>query len=187
MNAQQVHEGNRKKEVNLQPKGSRYILTNAPNTNHVIVGVFPPTGLDEKGFSIGIPMGLLHSVAFLDEAGYQLQLIDQRIDKNWRNSIHDVFAQNNVKYFVVSTMTGAQLCGAIESSKLAKELNPDVIIIWGGVHPSLLPHQTLGEHYIDYVHAGYWLLVAGCWQNSNFLQVLILVTSNWQPVTIIDY
>ena len=137
--------------MHIQPKGFQYVLTHEPDTSHVVIGVFPPTGLDEKGFSIGIPMGLLHSVAFLDEAGYRLQLVDPRIDKNWRRTLRDAFAQNKVKYFVVSTMTGAQLCGAIEASKLAKELNPHVIVLWGGVHPSLLPHQTLNEPYIDYI------------------------------------
>lgn len=137
--------------VAAQPAGSSYVLKKRPDTSHLIIGTFPPTGLDEKGFSIGIPMGLLHSVAFLDEAGYRLQLIDQRIDKKWQTTLQHALEQNRVKYFLVSTMTGAQLKGAIESSKMVKAFDPSIKVIWGGVHPSLLPQQTLQEQYIDLV------------------------------------
>lgn len=137
--------------VLIQPAGSSYILHQKPDTSHLIIGTFPPTGLDEKGFSIGIPMGLVHSVAFLNEAGYRLQLIDQRIDKKWKETLQQALEQHPVKYFLVSTMTGAQLKGAIESSKLVKAYNPAIKVIWGGVHPSLLPQQTLQESYIDLV------------------------------------
>ncbi len=140
-----------KGSVHIQPPGSSYVLRKRPDITHVIVGTFPPTGLDEKGFSIGIPMGLLHSVAFLDEAGYKLQLIDQRIDKKWRETLQDTLKKNKVKYFLVSTMTGAQLKGAMESSKMVRAFNPLIKIIWGGVHPSLLPEQTLQESFVDYV------------------------------------
>lgn len=139
------------KAIHIQPVGSSFILNKKPDTSHLIIGTFPPTGLDEKGFSIGIPMGLLHSVAFLDEAGYKLQLIDQRVDKKWRETLLHTLKKNEVKYFLVSTMTGAQLKGAMESSKIVREFNPSIKIIWGGVHPSLLPQQTLQEPYIDFV------------------------------------
>lgn len=132
-------------------KQDSYSLKKRPDTSHLIIGTFPPTGLDEKGFSIGIPMGILHSVAFLDDAGYRLQLIDQRIDKKWRTTLQHALEQNKVKYFLVSTMTGAQLKGAIESSKMVKGFDNSITVIWGGVHPSLLPEQSLQEPYIDFV------------------------------------
>jgi len=48
-------------------------------------------------------------------------------------------------------MTGPQILYALEGCKLVKERYPDVPIIWGGIHASLLPEQTLENAYADIV------------------------------------
>ncbi len=52
-----------------------------------------------------------------------------------------------------SAMTGVQIKYALEATRLVKE-NSDVPTVWGGVHPSLLPEQTLENQYIDFVVIG---------------------------------
>jgi radical SAM superfamily enzyme YgiQ (UPF0313 family) len=72
------------------------------------------------------------------------------------------------------------ILAAIEASELVRRLRPDLPIIYGGWHPSLMPGQTLAEDFVDVVvlHQGERTLVevlqrlesgsgldlvAGCW------------------------
>lgn len=54
----------------------------------------------------------------------------------------------------ISSMTGTQINGAIETAKIIKSYKPNIPIIWGGVHASLLPEQTLKSEYVDYIIKG---------------------------------
>jgi radical SAM superfamily enzyme YgiQ (UPF0313 family) len=53
----------------------------------------------------------------------------------------------------VSSMTGPQLQFALEISRIAKKYGNSPVV-WGGVHPSLLPEQTLENENIDVVVQG---------------------------------
>ncbi len=54
----------------------------------------------------------------------------------------------------ITSLTGPQIADGIELSRKIKEIAPNIPIVWGGWHPSLLPHQTLSNAYIDYVVRG---------------------------------
>ena len=51
-------------------------------------------------------------------------------------------------------MTGPQIIRALETSKFLKGRYPDVPVVWGGIHPSLLPEQTLENPFVDIVVIG---------------------------------
>jgi len=53
-----------------------------------------------------------------------------------------------------SVITGRSVEYSFSLSKLIKKINKDIKIVWGGVHPSILPNQTLKSEYIDYVVSG---------------------------------
>ena len=53
-----------------------------------------------------------------------------------------------------SVMTGKSIDGAIKQSIRYKQIIPKAKIVWGGIHPSLLPEQTISEPFIDYVFVG---------------------------------
>src|SRR5260221_581109 len=82
--------------------------------------------------------------------------------------------------FGISLLTGPMIDKAIGVARHVKHLRPELPIIFGGWHPSLLPAQTLKESYVDSVvlHQGELTLVetvqklaagkgldlvAGCW------------------------
>jgi radical SAM superfamily enzyme YgiQ (UPF0313 family) len=56
--------------------------------------------------------------------------------------------------FGVSTMTGPQIGHALGVCAEVRRRFPDVPIVWGGIHPSLLPEQTLAHPLVDIVVAG---------------------------------
>jgi len=97
------------------------------------------------------PDSLLAISALPRKEGYDIKIIDQRLNKNWK----EILLQELKGALLVGTtsMTGIQIKYALEISKFVKD-NSSVPVVWGGVHASLLPEQTIHNEYIDIVVKG---------------------------------
>jgi radical SAM superfamily enzyme YgiQ (UPF0313 family) len=104
--------------------------------------VFPKTGLDKYA---QLPLGLL-SIASTLVDDYEVKIIDQRIDEKWAEKVESE-SRDSICVGVAS-MTGKQIANGIEISKIAKKYTK---VILGGVHPTLLPYQTLQNKYVDFI------------------------------------
>jgi anaerobic magnesium-protoporphyrin IX monomethyl ester cyclase len=98
------------------------------------------------------PLGLLCIATPLDLAGYRLRIIDQGFEPNWKNILLSELKKEPV-CLGVSTKTGPQIRYAIEASRITKE-HGSTPVVWGGVHPSLLPEQTLKDKNVDIIVQG---------------------------------
>ncbi|MBW1742058.1 MAG: B12-binding domain-containing radical SAM protein, partial [Deltaproteobacteria bacterium] len=83
---------------------------------------------------------------------YDVTIIDQRIDNRWRENLVAELGKNPI-CFGVSSMTGPQIGNALKVSSLVRE-SGDTPIVWGGIHPTLLPLQTVENRNIDIVVQG---------------------------------
>lgn len=99
-----------------------------------------------------LPASVLMVAAPLVEAGHEVKIIDQRVSRNWRKDLLKEVKKESI-VFGVSALTGKQISNGLGASKLVKE-NSDSPVVWGGVHASLLPRQTLENKYIDFVVVG---------------------------------
>ncbi len=63
-------------------------------------------------------------------------------------------AAGGALYVGLSVMTGWQIRDAVAISRAIKDAYPDIPVVWGGYHASMLPEQTLAESYVDYVIRG---------------------------------
>jgi radical SAM superfamily enzyme YgiQ (UPF0313 family) len=97
-------------------------------------------------------MGLLCIASPVLRAGYDVTLIDQRIQPGWKAALQREL-ENQPVCVGVSTSTGPQLRYALEASRLIKETS-DVPVVWGGVHSTVLPEQTLESNWVDIVVHG---------------------------------
>ena len=100
------------------------------------------------------PLGILAAVSFLKNT-YEIIVLDQRLfssDKKFYAQLHNLL-QEQPLYVGLSVYTGGMIIFALEISRYIKE-NTSIPIVWGGIHPSLLPRQTLENKYIDYVIQG---------------------------------
>lgn len=104
--------------------------------------VFPKTGLDKYA---QLPLGLL-SIASTLVDDYEVKIIDQRIDEKWAEKVESE-SRDSICVGVAS-MTGKQIANGIEISKIAKKYTK---VVLGGVHPTLLPYQTLQNKYVDFI------------------------------------
>jgi radical SAM superfamily enzyme YgiQ (UPF0313 family) len=84
--------------------------------------------------------------------GYDVVLFDERLHEDPERELLE--AAEGALCVGVSTITGDQLKGAIRFSRMLRDRYPDMPIIWGGYHPTLLPELTAGEEYVDAVVRG---------------------------------
>jgi anaerobic magnesium-protoporphyrin IX monomethyl ester cyclase len=120
-----------------------------------IIFIYPKVGyMDAHRNKPAPPLGILAAVSFLKNK-YEIIVLDQRLfksDKKFYAQLQKLL-QAQPLYVGLSVYTGRMITFALEISKYIKE-NTSIPVVWGGVHPSLLPKQTLENKYIDYVIQG---------------------------------
>ncbi len=131
-----------------------------------------------EGTVFGPPLGLLSLAASLRQAGFEPRIIDGAITPDFQAAIRQEL--DGCLAFGISLLTGPMIRDAIAVGELVRSIRPDLPIILGGWHPSLMPAQTLRESFVDIVilHQGEITLVevlerlkrgasldmvAGCW------------------------
>ncbi len=95
-----------------------------------------------------VPLSLLYIASPLMRAGYDVKILDMRI-QDYRN-----FKIDNPLFIGISSMSGLQIHHALEFAKNVKTGNLSCPIVWGGIHPTLLPQQTIANKYVDMIVRG---------------------------------
>ncbi|MEL7563200.1 radical SAM protein [Dehalogenimonas sp. 4OHTPN] len=119
----------------------RVLLVTSPNPNY--------SAYYAKAYT-NLPKGLLYLASYLEQLGHEVKVYDGFVDERKPEDFLDF----NPQLIGFSVITGPNLEGAILQSKQFRALFPAVPIVWGNVHTSVLPKQTLSEPYIDYVVIG---------------------------------
>jgi radical SAM superfamily enzyme YgiQ (UPF0313 family) len=125
-------------EVNENPKLNSF-------SSGEIVLVFPGKF---KAPDPQVPLSLLHLASPLEKAGYTVRIIDMRMQDASNLSVGSPILVG------ISSMSGLQIRYGLEFAKKVRAENPSCPIVWGGIHPSLLPEQTLANPYVDIVVRG---------------------------------
>jgi radical SAM superfamily enzyme YgiQ (UPF0313 family) len=99
------------------------------------------------------PFGILYLASALEAAGFRVELLHSVGDSaNNAALVRKVMAERPV-FVGFSTLTGPSLLPTLEASREIRKAN-DVPIVWGGLHPTMLPEQTLQNTSIDVVAVG---------------------------------
>jgi len=117
-----------------------------------IILIYPRTGFDIKNVSIEFPLSVIHISSLLHQQGYNIKIIDQRTDKQWEETLKREL-KNNPLFVGISTMTGTQIYHGLIVAKIVRE-HSSVPLVWGGVHPTILPINTLENEFVDIVVKG---------------------------------
>lgn len=97
------------------------------------------------------PTGIFKIASFCKDF-YDIIVLDQRLELNIINTISELLAKNNdIICLGISVMTGEQIKHAIDISQVFHSHLP---IVWGGMHPTILPRQTLESGFMDYIVIG---------------------------------
>ena len=97
-----------------------------------------------------MPLALLYLATALNVEGYKVNIIDEQIEDP-KSKLKRVITTSQFIGFSVMT---ADVKKAISLSDFAKEINPGIPIVWGGIHPTLYPEQTVKYPSIDFVVMG---------------------------------
>lgn len=97
------------------------------------------------------PLAILSLGAYLEQHGIEIEYFDERIHKKER--FRELVSRGPL-LVGLSTMTCFQIKNTLNLAKLARKLNPEVPLVWGGTHPSMCPEQTLESPLVDFVVKG---------------------------------
>jgi len=97
-----------------------------------------------------IPNGLLAVAAKPEKMGLSVVLIDQKIDRKWQDTLKQSIDRETI-CVGIHCSTGRMIKHAVKTAEVVRQTDPDLPIIWGGPHPTILPEQTLRHKLVDFV------------------------------------
>ena len=113
--------------------------------------------------ALSIPHGPLTLSAHLIDKGFDPLIIDEialthtiqdEISEKAKNTLVDAIKKERPICIGVTSMTGEQIRRGKAFSKMIKEIDETIPIVWGGAHPSLLPEMTLEDKSVDLIITG---------------------------------
>jgi len=94
------------------------------------------------------PIGILTIGSYLKSKGYDVTLIDGVVDGDLSSKLEKTLDDPALSVVGFSVMT-SQIKYALPISKIVKEKRNDIINVWGGIHPTLFPEQTINHPLVD--------------------------------------
>jgi anaerobic magnesium-protoporphyrin IX monomethyl ester cyclase len=105
---------------------------------------------DDPNFRLAPPFGILYLASALEKHGFKVQLFHEIATPENLHSIKKAVMESKPLLCGFSSFSGPTL---IPSLKLTRQIKAamDVPIVWGGLHATMEPQQTLEHTAIDYV------------------------------------
>ncbi|MHB8168334.1 MAG: B12-binding domain-containing radical SAM protein [Thermoleophilia bacterium] len=113
---------------------------------------YPKTSLTPR--AVWAPLSLMALAAPLQQS-YKPEIVDFRFvaDRDYETLIRETL-DGDCLCLGISCLTGYQIKDGLRIAALARRMKPDLPIVWGGYHPSILPEQTVAHPLVDYVVRG---------------------------------
>lgn len=110
--------------------------------------LYHPATHHERFYSFyWIPYSLL-SIASMVSEKYEVIIIDDNLKDN---EIDFLSITQNCLCVGITSMTGHQITGGLQFAESVKKSNPNIPIIWGGPHPTILPDLTITHRLVDII------------------------------------
>jgi len=97
------------------------------------------------------PLALLFLSCALRKANYQSKILLERTGHFEPSEFARQIAALNPLFVGLSSITGRQCMDAAVLARAIREVAPGIPLVWGGIHASLVPEQTLQQPYVDFV------------------------------------
>lgn len=101
-----------------------------------------------------IPYSLLFLHGSLKVHGLKVKTLHNWSSKDVDESLKyfsKTIIDNKPLFVGLSVITGRCVKYSAILSKMIKDKNPDIKIVWGGIHPTLLPEECLRKDFVDFV------------------------------------
>lgn len=94
------------------------------------------------------PLPLMAVSSLLDKENYKINIYDHTEKVEVIRNLEGAICLG------ITCMTGYQIKDGLLLAKMAKEKFPQLPIVWGGWHPTVLPQQTIENEFVDVVVRG---------------------------------
>lgn len=122
---------------------------------------YPSSISDSKAKDIdydtpGVPIGIMSLASFVEKQDIKVVIIDARLydKKTSSKKLFDAVMASPEQVMVGFSATTSQTKHAYMLSKELKLKYPKIPVVWGGIHPTLYPEQTIKSDFVDFVIAG---------------------------------
>ena len=102
---------------------------------------------------IAPPFGILYVANSLEKAGFSVKLIHEEGTKENIHTFVNMVAREKPLFVGFSVITGPSIIPSMQASILIKR-ECQTPVVWGGLHPTMIPEQTLLNEFIDIVVMG---------------------------------
>lgn len=96
-----------------------------------------------------LPLPLLYLAWALRKIDFNVEILDMRITDYQTYPL-----RKDYLFAGITAMTGPMIGEGINFAKHLRKTIPGIPVIWGGIHPTLLIHQTLESKHVDIVVKG---------------------------------
>jgi anaerobic magnesium-protoporphyrin IX monomethyl ester cyclase len=97
-----------------------------------------------------VPLTFVYLAGAVRDAGFKPIIYDAMTKRHGFKEIEKEIGDINPDYVATTAITSTVL-DALEVLRISKKINPDIITIIGGVHPTFLYEKVLENKYVDYV------------------------------------
>lgn len=103
---------------------------------------------DRRDFFMAPPLGILYMAAALERSGHEVRLVHERFTPEVEERIVREIVAADPLLVGISTFTGPSLQPSLNLTRRIKA-SSSAPVVWGGLHATMLPEQTLEEDAID--------------------------------------
>lgn len=121
--------------------------------NRRIVLIQPACGKYDL-FIRDMPLGLVYTARMLVAEGYDVHIVDQRVLKEaTREKVKTLVTEVEPLWVGFTVMTGEPIFHAMRLAELVRQ-HTKAPLLWGGIHPTILPEVTIAHPLVDYLIRG---------------------------------
>jgi anaerobic magnesium-protoporphyrin IX monomethyl ester cyclase len=100
-----------------------------------------------------VPLSIVFLGSFLEHQGYEVRLFDEQIELLTENRIQEIINEFYPE-IIGFTCTTPGMARAHEIAADIKRINPEIKVVMGNIHPTVLPEETLKDPNVDLVVRG---------------------------------
>ncbi len=124
-----------------------------------IILVYPSSSPDIESGEVdfdrykSVPIGILNIASWLDHNRYDVRVIDGRAYTK-KHTLEMLKKELPEALCVAFGITTVQIKHGLHLSEEIRKVDKSIPIIWGGIHPTMFPLQSIREPIVDYVLYG---------------------------------
>lgn len=117
----------------------------------ILVGAIAPPVLSNGVSSGSLPLGAMALSAFLKQKGIYCKVVSTAFPDAMGDIYNDL---NSFDLLGISSMSGPYLNYAISVARSIKRIRPNLPIVWGGPHASLMDEDLIYKDFVDFIIRG---------------------------------